>query len=208
MRDPRLSYLDELLSAVPVGTRRALDVGCGEGELARRLADRVERVVAIDRSAEMIEQARALTPQHRNLTLVVGDFLEHGFADDAFDLVVAVASLHHLDLGPALAEMSRILRPGGTLLVHGLARDSSVLDYTRSALALALGLFVRARRGEWRSPLAIGPSKMPLRDPTTTYREVARRSARLLAGRRFTRHLFFRYTIAWHKPEAPGAGPG
>ncbi len=206
LRDPRLDYLDALVETVPRPCHRALDVGCGEGEFARRLAPLAEHVIGIDRSAEMVAAARALTPDTLHVDFVHGELLAHPFGDGEFDCVVAVASLHHIELDAALAVMRRVLRPGGTLAILGLARDSSPLDYLRSAVALGVGALVRApSRGEWRSPLAIGPSKMPLHDPQTTYREVREAAQRRLPGARFTRHLFFRYSLVWEKPLASEA---
>jgi SAM-dependent methyltransferase len=198
-RDPRLHYLDLVLAQVPAPCGRALDVGCGEGELARRLASRAESVVAIDRSAEMIRTARSLGGAP-NVEFVEDDFLEASLPEAGFDFVVAVASLHHMPFEPALVAMRRLVRPGGVLLVHGLARNGSVADLARSGTALILVPLLRARApGDWRSPFAPRVSRMPLQDPRRTYADVRAAAEALLPGARFTRHWFFRYTLVWRR---------
>jgi SAM-dependent methyltransferase len=203
IRDPRLAYLDEILALVPHGSESALDIGSGEGELARRMARHATRVIGIDVSSEMIDTARALSEGLLNVEFIQGDFARARdlFARESFDFVVAVASLHHMPLEPALETARRILRPGGRLVVLGLARDSRLLDYAKSGVALAMKPLLKQRAlDDWRSPRTAGPSRMPLADPTMTYADVNEIAARALPGVRFERRLFFRYLLVWDVP--------
>lgn len=97
-----------------------LDYGCGNGEFSRVIARRGARVVGIDISPKLIEQARASAakmglngscPQ-----FMVGDAHHTPFADNTFDYVVGNGALHHLDLDMAFAEIVRVLKPGGKAL--------------------------------------------------------------------------------------------
>ncbi|HZS25006.1 MAG TPA: class I SAM-dependent methyltransferase [Gaiellaceae bacterium] len=100
---------DEAMAARP-GT--ALEVGCGRGELAERLLHAGVDVVALDQSERMVELTRA-----RGVDARVGDVVDLPFADGAFDLAVANFMLYHVrELDRALAELARVLRPGGTLI--------------------------------------------------------------------------------------------
>src|SRR3954463_8758225 len=81
--------------AVPADCRRALDVGCGQGLLARRLAARVPHVTAIDRKPLWTADPAAIE-------WIEGDAMTHPFSAESFDFISAVASLHHLPLRPAL----------------------------------------------------------------------------------------------------------
>lgn len=91
-----------------------LEVGCGEGELAQRLAHELgATVIAMDQSERMV--ALAL---ERGVDAQIGDAQELPFGDASFDVVVAAWMLYHVpDLDRALAEMRRVLRPGGRLVV-------------------------------------------------------------------------------------------
>lgn len=91
-----------------------LEVGCGEGELAERIARELgAAVVAMDQSERMV--ALAL---ERGVDARVGDAQDLPFEDARFDVVVAAWMLYHVpDLNRALREMRRVLRPGGRLVV-------------------------------------------------------------------------------------------
>ncbi|WP_202915116.1 MULTISPECIES: class I SAM-dependent methyltransferase [unclassified Mycolicibacterium] len=96
--------------------RRILDAGCGSGPLFAALRDRGAIVTGIDVSAGMLEQARRRLGTDADLRVAdLADPLL--FADSSFDDVVASLSLHYLkDWGPTLAEMRRVLAPGGRLI--------------------------------------------------------------------------------------------
>jgi SAM-dependent methyltransferase len=100
-----------------VAGRRILDAGCGSGPLFAALRDRGAIVSGFDMSAGMLEQARRRLGPDADLRVAdLADPLP--FPDDAFDDVVASLVLHYLeDWGPALAELRRVLTPGGRLIV-------------------------------------------------------------------------------------------
>ncbi|MFF1651083.1 class I SAM-dependent methyltransferase [Streptomyces sp. NPDC058240] len=99
-----------------VAGRRVLDAGCGSGPLTAALRDRGAVVTGIDASAGMLALARRRLGDDAALHVVdLHDRLP--FADGAFDDVVASLVLHYLeDWGPTLAELRRVLRPGGRLI--------------------------------------------------------------------------------------------
>ncbi|MGN6487580.1 MAG: class I SAM-dependent methyltransferase [Devosia sp.] len=100
------------------GAKTVLDVGCGEGRFCRLLARQGLDTVGIDPAGSLIAQARTLHPE--------GDYRLAGaeqlpFGDGSFDLVVAYLSLVDIpDAAAAIAEMTRVLRPGGHLLIANL----------------------------------------------------------------------------------------
>lgn len=97
--------------------RRVLDAGCGSGPLTAELLARGAEVTGLDGSPAMIELARRRLGD--GVPLHVGDLAAPlPFADDAFDLVTASLVLHYLeDWSAPLAELRRVLAPGGRLLV-------------------------------------------------------------------------------------------
>ncbi len=106
--------------------RRALDVGCGTGGLARRLADRYPRaeVVAVDFSRAMVAAAgrRRRTPR----ALGVANASRLPFADGTFDLVAsAFVARNFADLRGTARELCRVLRPGGSLLTLEVSEPAS-----------------------------------------------------------------------------------
>jgi SAM-dependent methyltransferase len=110
VRGPEWSWID---SHVPDGAR-VLDLGCGTGGLLRALESRIGPGAGADVSEAMLAHARRRNPSF-DWRRVEGPTLP--FATDAFDVVVSLLSWRYLDWDPVLAEIARVLRPGGRLLV-------------------------------------------------------------------------------------------
>ena len=109
-----LQLLPALLDpAVAVG-----DLGCGSGRLAATIAPYAHSVVAVDSSPEMLEVARARLAGFGNVEIKQGRIEELPLASSSLDLALVVHLLHHVeDPSAALAEVARVLRPGGRLVV-------------------------------------------------------------------------------------------
>ena len=188
-------YQPVILGAVPAGCGAALEVGCGDGLLALRLAERCGTVTAIDRDARMITLARSATPSAGpgRVTFVRADFLAYPLAEASFDFACANTALHHMDFVAALTAMARALRPGGCLAVVGLAANGSFGDYLADVPGVPVNLVCRALYRE-------GNSGAPIKDPEMTWAEVRATARRLLPGVRYRRHLLWRYSLLWRKP--------
>lgn len=197
-------YHGWILRHLPRTRRNALDVGCGEGALLLRLAERFERVDGVEVDDGMVRAARRATAQDGRISVRHGDFLA---VTDRYDLVVMVASLHHLDLEPALLHARRLLRDGGRLLVVGLARPSSpadvAWDLVSAVLNVVMGLLKHPRR-------AAGPrvDPFPVRPPAQDLTQIRSVVADVLPRARVRRRVFFRHTIAWTKPGAAAPSGG
>lgn len=189
-----IHYYPLVLAAVPPGCQRALDVGCGEGTLARQLADRVPQVVGIDKDAASVEAARGRS-RDGQAGFLCGDILAHPFPPASFGLVSCVAALHHMDAGAGLARMSQLLAPGGALVVVGLAR-SRLADLPWDATAVIANFGHRVAKGYWEQP---SPTVWP---PPHSYDEIRVLAGETLPGVRYRRHLLWRYSLVWVKPAA------
>jgi ubiquinone/menaquinone biosynthesis C-methylase UbiE len=98
------------------GDERALDVGTGAGAFALALAPLVHEVVGVDVVPELLERARARAPE--NAEFIEADGRTLPFGDATFDLVATARTLHHTTRPElVVAELTRVLRPGGTMLV-------------------------------------------------------------------------------------------
>lgn len=182
-----------ILRNLPANHGRALDVGCGEGLLAERLAERFTTVDVADDDAGM----RAATSERGvpNVRLLDG----FDSAEGPYDLVTMVAALHHLDLESALRRCRGLLSPGGRLLVVGLARPDTLADalwVTCSALANPVMGFVQHPFPTAGPP---APTPFPVRDPEHTFDEIASAARAVLPGAVVHRRIPFRYTLAWQK---------
>ena len=143
-KDTLRTYFDELAgrfgrSYVPGRSWKALaemllrllpplviaDLGAGEGTLALMLAQRAERVIAVDSSGKMVEYGADLAVRNgiANLEYRQGDMEELPIAAEEVDLVLVHQALHHaLHPGQALMEAWRVLRPGGRIVLLDLLK--------------------------------------------------------------------------------------
>jgi len=113
---------------------QALDAACGTGRHARRLAELGHQVVGVDGSPEMLEKARASLP---HAVFHEGDLTSLPLEPASFDLVVCSLALEHVaDLIAGIAELSRVLRPGGRMVLsdlHPTAAGLGVVAYFQDA---------------------------------------------------------------------------
>lgn len=102
---------------------RVLDVGCGAGFLTNELARRGHQVTGLDASDTSLEVAARHDPTG-TVTYVAGDAYALPFADAEFDVVSAMDFLEHVDRpAQVIAEMARVLRPGGLFFFHTFNRN-------------------------------------------------------------------------------------
>jgi ubiquinone/menaquinone biosynthesis C-methylase UbiE len=114
-------------AAKPQPDDASLDVACGPGSVVAAFARRVQRAVGLDATEKMLDHARQLVSGAglTNATFQQGDVYHLPFADASFDIVSCRFAIHHLEDPPlALAEMIRVCKPGGRIVVcDGLASD-------------------------------------------------------------------------------------
>jgi ubiquinone/menaquinone biosynthesis C-methylase UbiE len=120
------------------GREHVLDVGTGAGAIALGLAPFVETVVAVDLVPELLDEARKRAPA--NVELAIADATSLPFLDDSFELVSTARTLHHIARPElVIAEMTRVLMPGGTMLVVDQLAPNDPIQ------AIELNRFERAR---------------------------------------------------------------
>ncbi len=127
---PDLQCARELLAGLDPRPTRALDLGTGAGHLAYALAEVADEVIAFDASESMLEVVRRTAAERGlgGLRVQAGDVHDLPFADSSFELVATRYSAHHwTKLEKAMAELRRVLRPGGHLLVIDLEGSEQAL---------------------------------------------------------------------------------
>ena len=195
-----------ILRNLPARRDVAMDVGCGKGVLAGKLATQFAHVTGIDRNEGMVAAASARLRCVPRVSIQRCDFADFSSTagDGGADLITMVAVLHHLDLDDALARIPRLVAPGGRLLVVGIARPDSLADLAFDVVSGAANPVI----GMIKHPRAVRPPEravetqpvVPMMDPTTTFAEVTNAARARLPGSTVRRRLFFRYTLLWEKP--------
>jgi SAM-dependent methyltransferase len=189
-----VAYHGAVLDAVPADCGAALDIGCGDGLLVRKLAGHARQVTGLDRSPQMIERARRLSADTSNASFCEADFLTIELPPGGYDFVCAVATVHHMDFTSAVTKMTRLLRPGGRMALVGLARNDTPLDWLISGLGVPVVQANRLLRDK------ADPDGVPMMDPGMSWGQVRNEANRLLPGARFRRRLLWRYSLIWTKP--------
>ncbi|MFD2421459.1 class I SAM-dependent methyltransferase [Amycolatopsis pigmentata] len=189
-------YHPLLLRQVPEGAKTALDVGCGTGLFARRLASGGLDVDAMDPAGDVLEVARALgSPGPGRITYRHEDVTRAALG--TYDFISAIASIHHVPFETVTA-LWKALAPGGVLVILGLAKPRSVPELVKWEivspplnLAARIAVAVGERLNGGRDP-APGP---PVADWKMTMPQVRRESASLLPGRTVRTLFFWRYLL-------------
>jgi SAM-dependent methyltransferase len=115
----------DLLDKLPPG--RALDAACGTGRHAGHLAELGHQVVGVDLSHGMLQRATASVPA---ASVAQADLRRVPLRSEAFDLAVSgLAIAHVMDLAPVVAELARVLRPGGHLVTSVLHPFQALLGW-------------------------------------------------------------------------------
>ena len=147
---------------------RVLEVGSGPGRLATRLAELAPdvRVTGVDISPEMVERANSLALRSRMANRVefrVGDVASLPFAEASFDVVVSTFSAHHWP-NPArgLAEIYRVLRPGGVARVYDVVNWIRRFEQGGTGIAEVAKESPFGERGECMQSINIRLGPIPL----------------------------------------------
>lgn len=179
--------------ALHEGGTVALDVGCGTGNLLRRLAPLFPRVVGIEADPDTAGRAAAAVLQWPAATVVNANFP----ADSRiYDFVSMVAVLHHLPLKEGVQAARAAVAPGGRLVIVGVYREEAS-DALLSIISLALnpliGILLHPRPASQLPPAMSAPTAQA----TDSYRDIRTALSAELPGVKVHRTLFWRYVATW-----------
>ena len=199
--DHNQQYHRYLLRRIPQHITNGLDIGCGKGAFTRLLGERGDSVKGIDLSPEMIAEAKRRTAG-QNIKYSIADIRETELPSNHYDCITSIATLHHLPLKETLKQIKDALAPGGVLAVLDLYQAKTLWDYVISSAAVPLNLacsllktgrFRHNKTDAWRMHGA-HETILPLGKIRKVYEAV-------LPGARIKRHLFWRYSSVWVKPD-------
>jgi SAM-dependent methyltransferase len=195
-------YHNFLLRQLPSRFENALEIGCGTGMFAKRLAGRAHQVLALDVSPEMIRLARERSSDFTNIDFHLADICGFALPSEGFDCVASIATLHHLPFAETLSRMKLALKPGGVLLVLDLFEPEGLGDAISNLLAIPVSTTLRLiHRGRLLPPREVREAwnAHEQHDRYLTIRAVRKVCARVLPGAQIRKHLLWRYSIVWRK---------
>ncbi|MYS87979.1 class I SAM-dependent methyltransferase [Embleya scabrispora] len=204
-------YHPLLLRQVPRRCRTALDVGCGTGRFAHRLAASKIAVDAIDPAEEVVAEARRRSPITAgapNPRFTCADVTEIELPDGHYDFVSCLASIHHVPFD-TVATLRDALAPGGVLVILGCHPERTPLDWAYSLLAVPINAGARLavaaqERLGGRAGAAERGTTAPVCAPTMPLPLIRREAAALLPGCTVRRLLFWRYLLVYRAPGRSG----
>lgn len=178
------------------GGDTAVDVGCGTGDLLSALREIFPTTIGIEPDpGTAASAARRFTGDAVRIERRPFGSEPHG----AYDLITFVASLHHMPLRTALQDARAALRPGGRIVIVGLARETP-RDALRSGASLLLNPLVGLIRHPKRATRAPAHMRAPTAGATQSFDEILAIASEVLPGIRMRRRLFWRYTACWSVP--------
>lgn len=197
-------YHDFLLKHIPQNCENALEIGCGTGAFARALAKHCRRVVALDLSSEMIRVARSRSGQIGNLEFECADAMTWSFPSSHFDFVCSIATLHHVPQRELFLKMREALKPGGVLVVLDLVQSESMTERMMDVIGLGVSPSLRLlHNGRLQPPAEVRKAweQHGKHDHYSTVRQVRALAGEILPGADVKRHLLWRYSLIYQKPE-------
>jgi SAM-dependent methyltransferase len=194
-------YHRYLLRQVPRPCDRALDIGCGTGLFARRLAQRAQTVEAIDRAPEVIARARAQSHDTPRVHYAEADLADYDLGTARYDFISGIASIHHMPFAETITKLREALAPGGVLAILGLCRYETRAEYLPDLIAAPANLAAKAAvRAKVRlGSRAAGSGPAPSMNAQMTLPEIRSEAARLLPGAVIRRRLFWRYSLIYRQ---------
>ena len=138
MNFSKQSYLHEIVLRIdPQETDEVLEVAAGTCACGRAIAPRAGHVICLDMTPAMLRVGReaAAREGNANLSFVLGDAAELPFLENSFDIVLSRLAFHHFPVAePPFAEMVRVLKPGGKLVLSDMEAAPEALRDTEDAL--------------------------------------------------------------------------
>lgn len=196
-----------LLRQIPVGCRTALDVGCGTGRFARRLAGLGIEVTAVDASADVLSAAHAAHPGQRQPRYRQADVTTLELPAGHYDFISCLSSLHHMPFD-TLGRLRDALAPGGVLAVLGPYAERTAADYAWALAAVPVNAVVRtavaAKDLACATPVPLRPPVRPADMPLAVVR---REAAALLPGCTVRRLLFWRFLLVYRQEAVTAPRP-
>jgi 2-polyprenyl-3-methyl-5-hydroxy-6-metoxy-1,4-benzoquinol methylase len=202
--DHNQQYQKYLLKNIPKNCNCILDVGCGTGELTKKLAPFSKEIIGIDVSENMINEAkkRNYDEKIKYMKISVEKYLEETKRE--FDVIISIAALHHMNEEEILKTMKNKLTKDGKILILDLVKTKTIteliLDITATLLNPIIMLIMRGRLKITKKEKEAWAGHFQY-DKYLTIHEVKSMIKRALGKGKVKRHFFWRYSILYKKAE-------
>jgi 2-polyprenyl-3-methyl-5-hydroxy-6-metoxy-1,4-benzoquinol methylase len=200
--DHNQQYQPYLLSQIDEPKEYGLDIGCGTGELTDKLVKYCKHVVGIDISTRMIEEAKKRHNKD-NIEFITNDIDKYfSSTQRTFDVVISIATFHHLDMEKVLKSINSKLNKGGILLILDLYKQHSLYEQILSVVATICNpiMYLIKRRSLFNTEEERNAWEDHFKyDKYTTIEEIREIAKKELGQISIKRHLFWRYSLVYRK---------
>ena len=187
------AYHNWVLSNVK-GRDSILDVGCGEGLLIYKLSKVCKNIIGIDTHEPSIEKAKKRIKNINNVSIIKTGFEEYNEKDNTYEAIIFVASIHHMNFNLSIKKSAKLLKPGGVLLIVGLARPKRFIDYF-----IEYARFIPCKIGDMFHEVK-GDVGAPIKDAEETMEDIINITKKELPNSKIKYALYYRYLLKWIKP--------
>jgi len=200
--DHNTFYHPFLMKSLPHHCEVSLEIGCGTGVFTRLLADRSDKVLALDLSPEMIKTAKQRSIEYANIDYQIYDATQWNFPTGKLDAIVSIATMHHLPFKEMLLRINQALKPGGVLVILDLFKAATIGDLIFAFIAIPVNwILTYFHTGRLRESQEIRTAwaEHGKRDSYPSLSNVRNICNEVLPGAIIKRHLLWRYSIIWSK---------
>jgi 2-polyprenyl-3-methyl-5-hydroxy-6-metoxy-1,4-benzoquinol methylase len=200
--DHNQQYQNYLIKNIRKNNKYLLDVGCGTGELTKKLIENGEKIIGIDVSEKMIQEAKKRNSDSKieYICTTVEKYLEE--TDKRFDIIISIAALHHMNEKEILQKMKNKLTENGKILILDIVKEGTITDYIVSFIAMIVNPFTilinrrrlkvtKEEKDAWKEHFQY--------DTYLTLKEINKITKEVLGNAKIKRHLFWRYSIIYTK---------
>jgi 2-polyprenyl-3-methyl-5-hydroxy-6-metoxy-1,4-benzoquinol methylase len=199
--DHNQQYQKYLLKNIPKNCNCILDVGCGTGELTKKLTPFSKEIIGIDVSENMINEAKKRNCDEKinYFKISVEKYLKE--TEKQFDVIISIAALHHMNEEETLKIMKKRLAKDERILIIDLVKTKTIIEWILSITAALLNpiimLIMRGRLKVTKEEKEAWAGHFQY-DKYLTTKEVKDIAKKALGKAKIKRHLFWRYSIIYN----------
>lgn len=206
LEDPKWNhnncYYGQLMKLIPDNAEICLEIGCGKGELSFMLSQKAKRVIAVDIADKMIQKAKVLHP-NENIKYICCNIVDMEFKNNSLDVIITVATAHHLPYDWLLNLARDKLKKGGKLIILDLVKAKSLSDHIIWGSAFFPNIVMnlikngRLKKGDERAKEVW--ERHGRRDKYMMMDEIRSLAKKYIPAAKIKRKLFWRYLLVWQK---------
>ena len=187
-------YHNFIIKNLSKSRKSALDIGSGNGYFASKLSTMFNKVICLEPDKNTFNHAKNKYYTISNM-IQKKSLLDEFNSEEEIDFISCIASIHHMDFERSLVKIKELLSMDGKLVILGLYKESTMIDYLYSILAYIpnkIRCVLSSNSPSEKIIIKTRPAKM-------TFKEIKVIADKILVDYKIRRHLYWRYSIIYNK---------